>query len=179
MRTHRRDDLELVRRFVNTRDVEGGTDDLETARGLRDWLRAHGLRVAQKLPTEADRSRAVALREALRVLLVANGGEAVDTRPALRVLDGTAERSCLCVRFGAEGGRLEPRARGLDAALGRILAAVVTAMADGTWGRLKACGREECRWAFYDRARNRSRRWCSMAECGNVMKARAYRRRHG
>ncbi|MGH3007295.1 MAG: CGNR zinc finger domain-containing protein, partial [Gaiellaceae bacterium] len=44
--------------------------------------------------------------------------------------------------------------------------------------RLKACRAEDCRWAFYDRARNRSRHWCSMAVCGNRTKARTFRRRH-
>jgi predicted RNA-binding Zn ribbon-like protein len=52
-------------------------------------------------------------------------------------------------------------------------------MADGTWSRLKACRAADCRWAFYDRARNHSRHWCSMEVCGNRTKARAYRARHG
>lgn len=41
-----------------------------------------------------------------------------------------------------------------------------------------ACPADSCGWAFYDHARNRSRRWCSMAVCGNRTKARSYRRRH-
>jgi len=62
--------------------------------------------------------------------------------------------------------------------LGRLLAIVADAMADGTWPRLKACFRESCRWAFYDHARNRTGRWCSMAVCGNRTKAERYRARH-
>ena len=73
---------------------------------------------------------------------------------------------------------LEPGAAGVDGALGRLVAIVATAMADGTWSRLKACQADRCGWAFYDHARNRSRRWCSMAVCGNRTKARSYRRRH-
>jgi predicted RNA-binding Zn ribbon-like protein len=42
---------------------------------------------------------------------------------------------------------------------------------------MKACRAEDCRWAFYDRSRNRSRAWCSMRECGNRAKARSYRAR--
>jgi predicted RNA-binding Zn ribbon-like protein len=30
---------------------------------------------------------------------------------------------------------------------------------------------------FYDRSKNRSGRWCVMAECGNRAKVRAYRER--
>jgi predicted RNA-binding Zn ribbon-like protein len=48
-------------------------------------------------------------------------------------------------------------------------------MGDGTWRRLKACHAETCRWVYYDRSRNESRRWCSMEICGNRSKARSYR----
>jgi len=47
----------------------------------------------------------------------------------------------------------------------------------GRWERLKACPREECEWAFYDKSKNRSGRWCSMEACGNIEKARAFRER--
>ena len=30
------------------------------------------------------------------------------------------------------------------------------------WPRLKVCASPECRWAFLDTTRNRSRRWCAM-----------------
>jgi predicted RNA-binding Zn ribbon-like protein len=72
---------------------------------------------------------------------------------------------------------LQARAAGAAGALGRIVAFVVDAIADGTWSRLKACLNDECQWAFYDSARNRSAKWCSMAVCGNRMKARAFRAR--
>jgi predicted RNA-binding Zn ribbon-like protein len=54
-----------------------------------------------------------------------------------------------------------------------------TAMADGSWYRLKSCRKDSCRWAFYDRSRNRSRSWCSMSVCGNRMKATRFRERRG
>jgi predicted RNA-binding Zn ribbon-like protein len=50
-------------------------------------------------------------------------------------------------------------------------------MADGSWARLKACRSQLCKWLFYDRSRNRSAVWCSMAVCGNRTKTRAYRAR--
>jgi predicted RNA-binding Zn ribbon-like protein len=52
-------------------------------------------------------------------------------------------------------------------------------MAAGNWNRLKVCSNDACQRAFYDASRNRSGRWCSMATCGNRMKGRAYRQRHG
>jgi predicted RNA-binding Zn ribbon-like protein len=42
---------------------------------------------------------------------------------------------------------------------------------------MKACDDEDCRWAFYDQSRNRSGKWCDMAECGNRHKVRRYRSR--
>lgn len=35
-----------------------------------------------------------------------------------------------------------------------------------------------CGWLFVDLSRNRSRRWCSMEDCGNVIKARRHYARH-
>jgi predicted RNA-binding Zn ribbon-like protein len=64
-----------------------------------------------------------------------------------------------------------------DDALARILAAVATAVADRTWSRMKVCRRPDCRWAYYDESRNRSRAWCSMETCGNRAKARSFRER--
>ena len=51
------------------------------------------------------------------------------------------------------------------------------AQAEGTWDRLKACPWDTCRWAFYDRSKNRSGRWCRMDVCGNRAKAAAFRAR--
>jgi predicted RNA-binding Zn ribbon-like protein len=61
--------------------------------------------------------------------------------------------------------------------LGRLIAIMVEAMADGTWSRLKACSAETCQWLFYDTSKNRSGHWCSMRVCGNRAKARQFRAR--
>ena len=74
---------------------------------------------------------------------------------------------------------LGPESSGVSAALGRILATVVRATDEGIWGRLKVCTNDACQWAFYDRSRNRSGKWCTMEVCGNRMKARAFRQRQG
>ena len=42
-------------------------------------------------------------------------------------------------RLSATGAQLAPVASGVDTALGRLLAIVYTAMAEGTWVRLKVC----------------------------------------
>ena len=40
--------------------------------------------------------------------------------------------------------------------------------------RLGLCANAECGWLFLDTTKNRSRRWCSMAECGSRAKARRH-----
>jgi len=171
-------ELELVRTFVNTLDIEDGIDELADPAALGRWLRAHGLLRGGSRPDNADIVAARRLREAIRTLLLENNGVSV-RKEAAHVLNRTAQRAVLAPVFDPHGNtRLAPAASGVDGALGRVLAVVVEAMADGTWARLKACRAEDCRWAFYDRARNRSRHWCSMAVCGNRTKARTYRRRH-
>src|SRR5215204_410253 len=173
-------ELELVRRFVNTRDVEEGTDELEGLEALLGWFVGVGLLDDEEASAdERDLQRALALREGIRSLLLANNGEEVE--PArLRELNRAAGSVCLRVRFDEDGGlMLGPESSGVSAALGRILTAVVRATDEGIWGRLKVCTNDACQWAFYDRSRNRSGKWCTMEVCGNRMKARAFRQRQG
>lgn len=40
--------------------------------------------------------------------------------------------------------------------------------------RVKKCEGYPCGWLFLDTSRNRSRRWCSMADCGNRAKAKRF-----
>jgi predicted RNA-binding Zn ribbon-like protein len=108
--------------------------------------------------------------EALRVLLRANNGIDEGVAGASRTLDHAARRAGL--RVGFEEGALTFESGD------PILAAVAEVMADGSWTRLKACRADDCKWAFIDTARNRTRIWCDMAVCGNREKARRYRNRH-
>ena len=171
-------ELELVRDFVNSVDLEGGSDEFRDPSGLAGWLAARRLIQASEEIGESDRARAVELREALRDALVANHDLTPNPRAMAR-LNQVARNARLVVRFEEDGrSRLEPDAVGFDGALGRLLAIAFTSMAEGMWDRLKICRRDKCRWAFYDHSKNRSGNWCSMASCGNKEKAAAFRRRH-
>ncbi|HEV2999499.1 MAG TPA: CGNR zinc finger domain-containing protein [Solirubrobacteraceae bacterium] len=173
--------LETVREFVNTYDVDDGTDALATPDALARWLREHGLLDEDEDAgaTRADVRRAAALRDSLReVLLGHHGGYEIDPA-ALAGIEDAARRARLELRFGPDGtARPEPARGGVDGALGRLLALVAEAQAGGTWQRLKVCPADDCQWAFYDRSRNRSAVWCNMAVCGNRAKVRSYRERH-
>ena len=171
--------LELIRSFVNTFDVEDGIDAVGTPETLGAWLRERELLGDGERVTRADVARAGELREAIREVLLGHHG-GYDVPPeALAALDQAARRARLELRFAPDGSaRPEPGRRGVDGALGRLLAVVADAQAAGTWERLKSCPADDCRWAFYDRSRNRSAVWCNMAVCGNRAKVRSYRERH-
>jgi len=172
--------LGLVQDFVNTLEMEPRDDDIEqlgTSAALTAWLTDRGL-LAGSSAGDADLALALDVREAIRRLLFANnGGPTHDADLAL--LNRVAEETGLRPRFEAGGGVvLEPAAGGVPGALGRLVAAVSEAMNAGTWRRLKACGDQGCRWAFYDGSKNRSGHWCSMESCGNRAKAQQFRQRH-
>jgi predicted RNA-binding Zn ribbon-like protein len=171
--------LDLVIDFVNTLDLEEGTDGLATADGLASWLSERGVldRAAAGAPSEADRRHAVRMREALRELMLANNGGS-DAGGAGEELERAARGGGLGVHFDAGGDvSLAPSADGFAGALARLLVPVADARADSSWQRVKACRSDDCQWAFYDRSRNRSGVWCEMAVCGNRTKVRTYRER--
>jgi predicted RNA-binding Zn ribbon-like protein len=169
--------LGLVQAYVNTVDLEAGTDAFSNPNTLTAWLVARGLMSQGPPGTDADLKHAAAVREAIRGVIGANSGTAVYPVD-IATLNGAAAASRLRARFGSDGkARLEPEAGGVEGALGRIVAAVYTAMGEEDWTRLKLCGSHTCRWAFYDRSRNHSSRWCRMASCGNRQKARRFRER--
>jgi len=170
--------LGLVQAFVNTVDLQDGPEELTDPNTLRSWLVAHHLIEPEAQPDETDLKHAIALREAIRGLIGGNTGGRVYPVD-LATLNEAASRSRLRPRFATDGrARLEPDAPGVVGALGRIVAAVYAAVAEPDWRRLKLCGSSTCRWAFYDRSRNQSSRWCTMASCGNRAKARRFRTTH-
>jgi predicted RNA-binding Zn ribbon-like protein len=165
--------LRIVQAFVNTVDREHGPDLLDDGAGFAEWLERN------LLPADGAAEGVAAareVREALRALLLANNGEPHDPE-ARAILEKAARRARLEPSFPPDGATLVPHATGVDAAIGRILAAAFAAMVDGSWARLKACRGELCGWAFYDRSTNASATWCSMSVCGGRAKAGAYYRR--
>jgi len=171
--------LERVRAFVNTLDVDTGTDDIDSPSALGAWLVGTGLVERPPRASATDVARAKRLREALRDALAANHGGSALPAGAAAVLDEAARRARLRLRFDADAGWSPiPEAAGVDRALGLLLGVVATAMTEGTWSRLKVCENDVCRWAFYDTSRSRSGRWCSMRLCGNRAKQQAWRARH-
>jgi predicted RNA-binding Zn ribbon-like protein len=159
--------LALVQAFVNTVDLEHGREMLSSPERLSTVLGELGLLEGSVRATRANLARAFTLRHALRSLALANNGGTA--APALEAQ--------LVVRIDRDAAALTPARRDVDGALAELVGIVYTAMADGTWPRLKACRRDVCGWLFYDRSRNHSAVWCQMAVCGNRTKTKAYRSR--
>ena len=116
--------------------------------------------------------------------MVHNGGAEVQEGEVAAIFeepDDPAGAALLRVSFDRSGEpRLSPaegKGNEVDKAMASMLAAVVRSAVDGTWGRLKACRNEGCKWAFYDKSKNRSGTWCHMDACGVRHKMRAYRER--
>ncbi len=174
--------LEIVRAFINTADLEEGTDELSTAEGLERWIALQDLDSGPLLPPEChgqELETAVALREALRALCLSNNGVKPDHDARTALDEATASLHLhLTARFGVDGMiSLEPDEKGVRRALAEILTIVFASLHDGTWYRLKACADDSCQFAFYDHSKNHSGHWCTMAECGNRAKVRSYRAR--
>ena len=167
-------EIELVQAFVNSLDEEDGTDELDSPAALGTWLVAAGL-VEKGTPASGrDLQLALRLRSALRAELLAHDDRAPDPTIAA-TLDGVCRDLPLRAVASPEG--IAPSSGGARGALAQLVAATTTARIKGTWPRLKICPAEDCRWAFYDTSRNRSKRWCSMEVCGNRSKVRAFRDR--
>jgi predicted RNA-binding Zn ribbon-like protein len=169
---------DLVIDFVNTLDLRPYSEGLDSPAALARWLDGRGLLPADARVSRQELAEAIRAREAIRDLLAAKSGLEADVNAATTELDDAARRARLGVRFADGAARLEPAATGARGAVGRIVAEISQGMADGTWERMKACRADDCRWAFLDTAKNRSRAWCSMESCGNREKVRAYRERH-
>ncbi len=173
-------ELGLVQAFVNTVDMDPGVEELKDPNTLQAWLVANGLMSGDNPVDEPDLKNAVAVREAMRGVIGGNSG--LPIYPVdLATLNSAAAASRLRMRFALDekGGRprLEPEASGATGAIGRLVAALYSAMQDEEWDRLKLCGSDTCRWVFYDRSKNHSSRWCNMASCGNREKARRFRQK--
>ncbi|MEV0017564.1 CGNR zinc finger domain-containing protein [Streptomyces tendae] len=155
----------LLELLNTTPVVEGSVSDaLGTPAEGRAWARRHG-------GTGSDEELAllVAARDALQD--VVRGRR--DPACLGEFLQGVSRVPVI------EGGRLEWPLRVPEAAH-RLAVELVLAWAhveETRPGRLKACGNPECRRFLLDRSKPNSARWCSMAECGNRMKARRHYQR--
>jgi len=158
-------DEALLLDLLNTTPVVDGVprDQLADAAAGRRWLAAHGR------PASDDEWRAVLDVRSTLQDVVRDGG---DPAPLARFLDGVH----LWAALAADGVAWR-----LDLPEGRSAAALAVLTWDALRvscpGRLRPCANPDCRRFLIDHSKPNSARWCSMALCGNRMKARRHYQR--
>ena len=136
--------------------------------------------LARRDPALAARAllRARRLREALFAVFGAIAGEASPPRDALELLERHWKEAIRVSRLpsGKAGGEpaLEANRAGLDAVRLEVALHAVRLLGSLPGGRLRLCPGSDCGWLFLDTSRGGRRRWCDMATCGNLAKARRY-----
>ncbi len=162
--------LELVRRLLNTQNLENGAELLGDTAELRYWMTQEGCAVSGRI-LRADAARVHELRSLLRETLFVHGAA---PRSASDRLTRFAESLPVTFAF-PDGVRFVRLGGDVDVFLVSVLATVHTAMGDQRWHRLKAC--KHCQWVVYDHSRNNSASWCTEKACGSRQRARQYRQR--
>ena len=148
--------------LLNSTPVVAGvpSDDLADSEQARAWLASMGGR-----GEEAELRHVVQVRDALQAVVRAEQSPAI-LAPLIR---GAALSPAI-----ADGEITWT----LNVPPDRELAvrAVLTwdVLAKGSPGRLRPCANDECQLFLIDRSKAGTARWCSMAICGNRMKARRH-----
>src|SRR5262245_51426505 len=155
--------LLAIQAFVNTLDLEEGTDELESVESFKKFL----IHTDQIVPgfqvKEHHLPLARELRGAVRDALAVNGNGGADPKITGR-MSGAARTLAIDLLPDRDGNLMLDLAPVESfATLGsQMLAIAFQAQIEGTWERLKLCENPDCQWAFYDNSRNRSGSWCRM-----------------
>jgi predicted RNA-binding Zn ribbon-like protein len=150
-------------------------------RGLLSRNRADSLaRRAGREPEAADavHRRATALREAIYRVFAARLSDRAPARDDVRLLNDEVQRALPHYRIEFRGGcalwNLAAEGSELDLPLWPIAHSAAELLLSRELGsRVGRCADPDgCGWLFLDLSKNRSRRWCSIQECGNRAKQR-------
>jgi predicted RNA-binding Zn ribbon-like protein len=170
----------LCIRFTNTvgsRNSEAPDEYLSTPERLQDWLVKSKL-LAPEIRVDASYlARALELRDALYGVFSAVAAGRTASEEDLDVLNGELCEGLAKLELTPElGWRLSERDQS-ERALMLISLSASELLTSEQRARLRECADETCGWVFLDHSKNRSRRWCSMADCGNLAKARRFQAR--
>lgn len=168
--------------FAQTGDMGWGTayERLVAPSELRRWLALSPLQVAVGRVTHGDLKRAKALRSAIWGIGQALLKGTTPRRTDIRRLNAVARGATLVRCLSGTGLVVEWHRPTLSAALVAIARDAVALFGDPDQrARLRRCENPECRVVFYDDSRPGSRRWCASNRCGDRIRSRDYRRRHG
>jgi predicted RNA-binding Zn ribbon-like protein len=155
-------------------------DLLDHEHWFRGFLAHWGYRRAGA-PTPSQRARLVELRNLMRRVVEALDEGRAPAPADLRQLNGVLAATPLSrtlVTTGADFAlHLVPARLDWTWVLSQLAASMAELLAGGQLERIKVCDNPDCRFAFYDASKNRSRRWCAHTTCGNQHKVRQFRAR--
>ena len=140
---------------------------------LRRWL-DHSARLPSGVAVDpASFAAAIALRDAIYQLATDRLHGRVFEPRSLELVNRTALGPSLATQLTDTGA---VTAGDIGAVLAEIARDAVAVLAEPD-SPLKECGRADCTRIYLDRSRGARRTWCGMEECGNRVKAAAYRAR--
>jgi predicted RNA-binding Zn ribbon-like protein len=135
---------------------------------------------AQQRPAEAAGvlRRARRLREAIYRTVSALAARRLPRGADLAVINAAVARGFGRARIVRHGAGLAWQWCGdrqaLDRLLGPLAGSTAEVLTSTDLALVRECAAPDCGWLFVDTSRNRSRRWCDMAVCGNRQKARQH-----
>lgn len=165
--------------FLNSAPATMG-ELIATPEDLGRWARAAGIDRAGRAPfAHADVAAAHALRRALGGIYRTLAEGAPPPPRALAEINRHLAAAPRLRRVESHKGHLRVTETMEGDAFGQIAADFSDFIAGFEPHRLRKCGADDCSLVFYDTARNATRRWCSMAACGNRHKVARHRARGG
>ena len=179
--------------FTNTVDWRLGDrpeDLLASYADLIAWSRHAGilsaarsrnlLREAGTAPAAAAAAfkRAIALRELIYSIFSRVARGRAPGRADVAELNCALSDSLSHIRLVPAGTSFEwgweDDGKSLERPIWYLAQSAATLLTTGKLDRVRRCGDDRCGWLFFDMTKNRSRRWCSMEDCGNRAKARRH-----
>jgi len=154
------------------------TERLRSPGDLSRWFGEAGLAEQPPAAGTAQLNQARELREVIyRTIRAAMAGRSPDGAD-VAALNAAAKHAPLVPQLTPDGRRFRWCAGSPAAALAVVARDAIDLLASGQIGRVRECAAPDCSLLFLDESRPGGRRWCSMARCGNRVKASAaYRRR--
>ncbi|MCL2731679.1 MAG: CGNR zinc finger domain-containing protein [Actinomycetia bacterium] len=170
--------LDSVVDLVNSQPQIEGRESLGDVAALRRFVEAHRVSEVGRLGQD-DVSAVQAVRERFAEIFFATGDDTAAATLLNAMIAGAGTTPRLTdhdgydwhVHYFAPGASV---AEHLAADGGMALAFLIVA---GERERLRRCDAPDCRRAFVDLSRNRSRRYCDSRTCGNRLHVAAYRAR--